>query len=433
VYIWNLVKQLVAMKTGIVFVLLLAASLPLKPVAAQSLGIAAVVNEEIISAYDLQSRISWNILTTNGRNNAETRRRHTKKVLDHLIDEKLKLQEAKRLGIKVSQAEIQRRVKFVEERLNLPSGGLYSIVRRAGLNNNVLNGQFKSDIGWSKVVNRVLGFRVKVGEEEIQDRIRQIELNKGRPEHRILEIFLPVDNPDRETQVANQARSITQQLEQGASFQSLAKNYSKSPTANNGGDVGWLRAGQLDPRLDAAIETMRPGQISQPIRTKNGYFILLLHSQRKPQEENKNVDPVITIHQFYLPLPSNPSEQDVAQKMKVAKAAKAQSKTCKNLEQYGKKVGSTSLNIKKIKLSSLAPSLIPLVAKLKVGESTELIKKTNGIVIYMLCDKLGKKKKDTKLTIRKQVEDQLINQRLGRMAQRYLRDLRRQAFVDIRL
>ena len=119
--------------------------------------------------------------------------------------------------------------------------------------------------------------------------------------------------------------------------------------------------------------------------------------------------------------------------MKVAKAAKAQSKTCKNLEQYGKKVGSTSLNINKIKLSSLAPNLIPLVAKLKVGESTELIKKTNGIVIYMLCDKLGKKKKNPKLTIRKQVEDQLINQRLGRMAQRYLRDLRRQAFVDIRL
>ena len=432
-YIWNLVKQLVAMKTGIVFVLLLAASLPLKPVAAQSLGIAAVVNEEIISAYDLQSRISWNIITTNGRNDAETRQRFTKKVLDRLIDEKLKLQEAKRLGIKASQAELQRHIRFVEGQLNFPKGGLSRFVSRAGLSQNVLNGQFNADIAWNKVINRVLGFRVKIGEEEIKDRIRQIELNKGRPEHRIMEIFLPVDNPDRETQIANQATSIVQQLEQGASFQALAKNYSKSPTANRGGDRGWLRAGQLDPNIDAAIANMRPGQISQPIRTKNGYFILLLHSQRKPQEENKNVDPIVSVHQFYLPLPSNPSELDVAQKLKIAKDAKAQSKTCKNLEQYGKKVGSTSLNINKIKLSSLAPDLVPLVAKLKINESTELIKKTNGIAIYMLCNKLGKKKKNPKLTIRKQVEDQLINQRLGRMAQRYLRDLRRQAFVDIRL
>ena len=77
------------MKSGIVFVLLLVGSLPSNPVAAQTLGIAAVVNEEIISAYDLQSRISWNIITTNGRNDAETRQRFTKKVLDRLIDEKI--------------------------------------------------------------------------------------------------------------------------------------------------------------------------------------------------------------------------------------------------------------------------------------------------------------------------------------------------------
>jgi len=433
VYIWNSTKHLLAMKTGIVFVLLLVASLPSKPVTAQSLGIAAVVNEEIISAYDLQSRISWNIIMTNGRNDPESRQRFTKQVLNRLIDEKLKLQEAKRLGIKVSRVELIRHVRFIEDQNSWPKDALLSAVRRAGLSKNVLDSQFKANIAWNKVINRFLGFRIKISEEEIQDRIRQIEKNKGRPEHRINEIFLPVDNPDREIQVANQAKSIVQQLEQGASFQALAKNYSKSPTANNGGDRGWLRAGQLDPRIDAAIETMRPGQISQPIRTKNGYFILLLHSQRKPQEENKTVDPIVSIHQFYLPLPSNPSEQDVAQKLAIAKDAKARSKTCKTLEQYGKKVGSTSLNINKIKLSSLAPNLIPLVAKLKVNESTELIKKNNGIVIYMLCNKLGKKKKDPKLTIRAQVESQLTNQRLGRMAQRYLRDLRRQAFIDIRL
>jgi peptidyl-prolyl cis-trans isomerase SurA len=421
------------MKIFVTLAFLLFSNFTLQPVSAQSLNIAAVVNEEIISAFDLQSRVSWNIISSNARNDPETRKRFTKKVLDRLIDEKLKLQEAKRLGIKATRTEINGHIKYLEGQFNIPSGGLYKIVRRAGLTKNVLDGQFTAEIAWNKVINRVLGFRVKIGEEEIQERIRQIEQNKGRPEHRIMEIFLPVDNPDREIQVDSQAQSIAQQLQQGASFQALAKNFSKSPSASKGGDIGWLRAGQLNPRLDAAIENMRPGQISQPIRTQNGFYILLLHSQRRPQEENSTLDPLVSVHQFYLPLPSNPSEQAIAEKTKIAMDARSQSKSCKNLEQFGKKVGSTSLNIPKIKLSNLAPNLIPIVSKLKVGESSELIKKPNGIAIYMLCEKSGAKKKLPKTAIRKQVELQLINQRLGRMAQRYLRDLRRAAFVDIRL
>ena len=98
----------------------------------------------------------------------------------------------------------------------------------------------------------------------------------------------------------HQALRIYVELVKGANFDSLAKLYSKDPrTAKKGGDLGWLRAGSLDPKLERIIFSLQPGQLSLPVRTKSGYHIVLLEDRRpltvKPfAEERKSITTILS-------------------------------------------------------------------------------------------------------------------------------------------
>jgi len=98
----------------------------------------------------------------------------------------------------------------------------------------------------------------------------------------------------------HQALRIYVELIKGANFDSLAKLYSKDPrTAKKGGDLGWLRAGSLDPKLERIVFSLQPGQFSLPVRTKSGYHIVLLEDRRpltvKPfAEERKSITTILS-------------------------------------------------------------------------------------------------------------------------------------------
>ena len=246
----------------------------------ESVGIAAVVNNEAISIPDLVARIDVAIVASRLRASEDLRRQLAPQVLRSLVDERLKVQEAERLGVTVSDAEMANARRSVEQRNGIAAGGLDDFLQRQGLNVATVTDQLRAEILWSKLVRGRLGAAVSVGEGEIDEALAQLEANRGRPEYRVAEIFLAVESSEQESEVRAAAESLFEQLRAGAKFDQIASQFSQSATAAVGGDIGWVLEGELPSEIEAVLARMEPGRIAPPVRTFDGYSIVLLIDRR---------------------------------------------------------------------------------------------------------------------------------------------------------
>ncbi|MBC8159507.1 MAG: SurA N-terminal domain-containing protein, partial [Alphaproteobacteria bacterium] len=143
------------MKKFLVLALLFAVVGPFNAASAQQFDkIAAVVNDEVISIFDLNSRLLLVVAGTNARKQPETLRRLAPQVLRQLIDEALQLQEAKRLGVRVTDADLERALAGIERQNKLKKGTLDSFLEAQGTNKATLISKIEPEIAWAKVVGR---------------------------------------------------------------------------------------------------------------------------------------------------------------------------------------------------------------------------------------------------------------------------------------
>ena len=400
------------------------------PKAQETLGIAAVVNEEVVSLYDLESRINLLIATSNQVNTPENRRRHARQVLNQLINEKLQLQEAERLGIKISEKEVERAYNDVARGNKMTNEQLTGFLNKALVDKEVLANQLNTQIAWGRTVNRLFRSEISIGSDEVDEIIDEIGNSEGKPEYLVAEIFIPIDRPENTDNRRNTANNIISQLRDGAKFNVLARNFSQSATAAVGGDLGWVRQGQLAAELDAAIMAMADGTLSDPIQTISGFHILLKRQSRISQgltSKNEQVD----LFQVFLPIAPSPSDATIKAGLDAAAKMTAGANSCDDMAEIGKQTGSPlSGRLGKVKLSSLPPQTRELVKDIENGKPSKPTHSGDGIVVLMVCDREGQLSVNQ---FRDNIEASLLNERLDIMARRHLRDLRRTAFLDIRI
>jgi peptidyl-prolyl cis-trans isomerase SurA len=394
------------------------------------LGIAVVVNEGVISMRDLNERLRMVVVSSQLEDTPEMRKRFMAQVVRKMIDEKLQAQEAKRLNIRVTEGEIAVAMKRIERQNKLPDGGLQAFIKQMGINRESLVEQIKADVAWVKVVGQKLRPLVDIGEDEVDEAMERMRKNRGRPESRVLEIFLAVESRDREDEVRRFAERLHQQLRDGANFEATARQFSNGANAAVGGDIGWVQYGQLDPALDAVLRKMSPGEISNPIRILDGYHILLLR-QRRMAEVGKTEETRIALQQIFIPLPSTATPGEVTNQTELANAAVGSAKGCKEFERLGKELGSPlSGGLGDVAMSELPPQFRAVVMKLPVGQVGPPIRTDDGLVMLMVCKRVEPKVSQGD---RDKIADLIRMRRLSMLAQRYLRDLRRAAFIDMRV
>ena len=246
----------------------------------ETVGIAAVVNNEAISIPDLVARIDIAIVASRLRASEDLRRQLAPQVLRSLIDERLKVQEAERLGVTVREAEMANARRSVEQRNGIAAGGLDDFLRSQGLDVATVTDQLRAEILWSKLVRGRLGVAVSVGEGEVDEALARLEANRGRPEYRVAEIFLAVESSEQEGEVGAAATSLYEQLAAGANFGQIASQFSQSATAAVGGDIGWVLEGELPSEIEAVLVQLEPGSIAPPVRAFDGYTIVSLIDRR---------------------------------------------------------------------------------------------------------------------------------------------------------
>ena len=402
-----------------------------RPAEAQdSQRIAAVVNDEVISLHDLSSRIELLIATSNMPGLPNEREQIAGHVLRLLIEEKLKLQEARRLNVSVTPEEMDAALEQVAGQLGVPAMQISDLLRSRGVSPQTLIEQIQAELSWIKAVQQRAAGSVVITDEEVEARLDRLEQDAGRPEYRIAEIFLPVDSPSQEARVSALAGQLIAQLREGARFRSLARNFSQGPAAAVGGDLGWIRLEQLDPELRPVVERLTPGQAFGPVRTQVGIHIVYMIDRRvieAPQRGAVNV----SLSQLVLPLSPQPSEDEVREQMERAREIAEPAASCSELIAAADEADADlSGDLGVIELSQLDQPLRGLVRPLHVGGKTEPFRASYGVAVLMLCDR---EESDVNDRLRDQIGKAILNEKLAVTARRILRDLYRESFVDVRI
>lgn len=412
---------------GLACVLLLAALILAAPMAAapakaqQTLGIAAVVNDAVISHWDLEERLRLAIALSNLPDSSETRRRLAPEVLRRMIDEKLKLQATNRRNIEVDSASINDALRRIVQINRIPNNDLDSFLQRINISREAILEQVRVDLAWNRLIRDTKLPAESITDQDVTETLDRLRANLGKEERLLAEIFLRVEDPSRDRETRALAEQMVDQFQNGADFGSLAAQFSQSPTAALGGDLGWVPPGQLGDKLDAAAARLAPGQVSPPVRTLAGYHILFLRDTRTRQPDQAVYD----LSQILIPgdLPADERATVVAMIREEALSCAAMNRLADNLGLPA------SGPVSDIAAEQMPPPIRNAVAGLPVQSLSEPITLPEGTLYLIVCQKTT----DDLLPSRAEIRERLEVERLERVSQQTLRDLRRQAIVDVRL
>ena len=393
--------------------------------------IAAVVNDDIISIQDLEARVKLALVMSGFPDNLENRRRAVPQVLRKMVDERLQSQEAARVKVSVSSDEVNRSIRGVEQQNHMPPGGLMAMLSKNGVDTDAARDQVRADLSWFKVMGRVIQPNIKVGEDEIDERLDTLRQMLGHPEFMLAEIFLAVDSPGQEEEARRMGERLLDQLKAGAPFQALARQFSQTGSAANGGVVGWVVDTNLDDDIKAAVLPMNKGGVSPLIRTSAGYNIIAVLDKRIAGQGVVQ-DEIVSVSQVFFP---NPADKTTPRASLAAKAAEltAPIKNCDEFADFSRKLNSAkSSHADNVNISALPASVQAAIANLPVNKASAPQDGGDGFTVLMVCSRVGQSG-EAGLPSREMIRRQIEDERMDLQGKRYLRDLRRAAFVDFRL
>lgn len=241
--------------------------------------IVAVVNQEIITEQELRARVVLAVVISGLPDTADTRQRIAPQVLRSLIDEKLQVQEAKRLHVEANEDDVTRAYNNIAERNKLTPDQLRQFLESRGLNEGLVRDQLRAQIDWIRVVQRELRPKVVITEEQVN--LAMKAPNTAAEEVHLSEILLPVYEPAQLPAVLQDARQLQQEVRNGANFNAVARQFSAAQSKDNGGDLGWVPLASILPDLQPIIGRLQPGQVSDPVQTPVGVHIFYVSERRQ--------------------------------------------------------------------------------------------------------------------------------------------------------
>jgi peptidyl-prolyl cis-trans isomerase SurA len=406
-------------------------------------SVVATVNDESISDFELRQRVSLYLAlnSINQQLTAEQKTRMRNQILEQLEAEKVQLQEAQKKKITVSPIEVDKRINGMMQDNHFTIEQLRENLTKAGASEEALRAQLTASIAWQKAVQDEYGDRINITPEMVNTEMQRLAEGANKPHYHVLEIFLPVDNPELDPKVRKDAEEVQNQLRQGAPFRMVARQFSQHPSAATGGDMGWINEGQLAPELNSTLAKLEIGAITDPIRSTGGYYILALAERQEPLGTKIDTAPTgpagpagtLPLARLLLPVdPRSPKEQ-IEPVFKVAVQIQTHYTGCAQLEDLSNKMkGSVYMNLGDAKLAELSPQIQEAMKNSKSGEAAAPFMSEAGIELIGRCDKRIEVKTAYVMPTRGQVEDRLFESQIAALARRYLRDLKRDANIQVR-
>jgi peptidyl-prolyl cis-trans isomerase SurA len=396
---------------------------------AEPIGIAAVVNDDVITTLDVQERRALVIASSGIKASPQVIKRLTPQIVQNLISERLQMQEAKRLSLAVTKKEIDETIRSIEKQRGKAPGSLEKFLKNNHVPSRQLRQQLEAQLAWNKVVTRKLRRNVNVTEDEIA-RTQQAEATLGEEQLRIAAISLPITKPQDEPQVSALAKELQKQLEAGADFNAIASQLSNNPNVQLNPSV-WVPERALEPSLVQALRTLKPGEKTPPLRSLNSYQIIQLLDRQTVKPVAGKTE--VALKEIMLPVKQEKIDvREIDAMMEIAREVRKNPGTCTESVVAGiQGVDPETIKVNYVRttLGAMAPEVRILVERLGVTEVSEPFATKEGVRLLMLCEKI---ELPTDLPDREKVKQQLFSQKLELEAEKHLRNLRRDAFIDIK-
>ena len=387
--------------------------------------IVVVVNDQIVSEYDVNQRLGLIIATTGRLDSEEQYQQMRKQVIGSLVDEKLQYQEAHEHELSINEQEVEQRFNKLASGNRITPDQFTSSLIQMGTSKDAIMHQLRASQAWSNVVDSRMRPFLSIGDTEVNSFLDRLVANKGQPEYMVSEIFLSVDSPDEEEETRTAAVRLVQQIRSGVGFDAVARQFSDLSTAAIGGDLGWMMHDQLNEDVVPVIAKMVEGTTTEPIRAAGGYYIMQLRDKRKVMSGDPD-ETVLDLQQIIITAPSEGLDTEMARLTEEAKKIHS----CHDIMSAARTMGSHDFgSLGSLRLGDLPPILKAKVENLKPGNASEPIVMDGDIRVLVVCDLEEPEGREPNFL---EIEDFLSNQRLGLMARRYLRDLRRDAIIDYR-
>jgi len=241
-------------------------------------GIVAVVNDEVITQSQLEEMkmpLGDKGFITYGETDDPAVK---KRLLERLIDKKLQLQRARELGIVVPETDVDGAIDDVRQRNQMSEAELTSSLKEQGLTMADYRQQIREQMTIARLVHREVRSRIVVNDEEAMAYYKGHPDLFSAPERRTLcRIFFrydPLWEEARKHKTRDRIAAAIDQIKRGVPFEEVAKAFSEGPTAGQGGLLGSFKKGEMQPELDRFAFGLQEREVSELIRTKDGYSLL---------------------------------------------------------------------------------------------------------------------------------------------------------------
>ncbi len=333
--------------------------------------IIAKVNDHPISVFDATARAKLISIQNSTPLTKEKKKEYIQSALNSLIDDQVKISEAKRNGFSVNDKEIKDAIAHLETQNGMKKGEMQKMLQKNNIPLSILEEQIRADLMWLQVLQKNRRSLHQPTQSEIEHLKTKLR-NELKEEGFYVAEMLVSNKKD--------AEECYQQLNKGVPFQDLAKKYSIAPSAKKGGEVGWIEQNKYTKEIFEVLKQMGPGDVSTPLKTANGYLILLV-VDRKYAITTETI-PVWELAQMALPANKTSALGDTINKLN----------SCDSFTNFAKDIA-----IKEsVKSGMISPQQLPRELK-SILEDAKLKKVIGPIqtpdadLFFMKCQIINKK------------------------------------------
>jgi len=384
-------------------------------------AVAAVVHDKVITTFDVDQRIRLMLLSGGQINSPQALAQFQVRALRDLVEEKLKLMEAAKFKVQIPPEEVQAEIADMAAGAGLTVPMLRHILREQNIEFETLEQQLQATIVWPQIISGRFRNRVRVSDEEVEQTLVRMREDASLEQFLVSEICIPVPQPNVAQQYYEGSLQLIEQMRRGVPFSVVAQQFSACTSAAAGGDLGWVRAGELPAELDSVIKILTPGTVSNPIPSDGAFIIMALRDKREAVVQGEQ-----TFTLVYAGTPMSAGRNQAIANLERLKNADicGRSGTRQDL---GPDIGMAMME--NVKLDAIDPRFRNAVDGLNRGELSPPVEADGYMHAAYVCEKddgLGLPTRDT-------IKDRIYSRQLNRISQQYLRDLERAVHVDIRM
>ncbi|MGC3871707.1 peptidylprolyl isomerase [Halomonas sp. GXIMD04776] len=418
--------------------LVLALSATGQALAAEPLDrIVAVVNDDAIMASELEDRVIQTRSQLSSRNIAlpdEAALRS--QVLERMIVEQIQLQMAEKANLSVDDTELNRAVRSIAQNNGMSLDQFADALEADGLSLAVVREQVQREMLMRELQQRRVASGINVSDREIQRYIDQ-QGSSDNTRYRLSHILVGLPqspSPEQVQSAQREVQALYQQLQSGADFAELAAAQSDGSNALEGGDLGWRRAAEIPAGFADVIPQLNVGQVSEPIRSPNGFHLIKLQAQEGGNAQQQAVVDEQRVR--HILIETNPN-RDSQQAEALAEQARQRIASGEDFARVAQEVSDdrgSALNggdLGWVRPGQMVPGFEEAMNSLSVGQVSQPVRSRFG---YHLIEVLERRQQDvTNEAQREQIRQTLFQRKVNDELETWMQQIRAEAYVDNRL